>query len=265
MGVRELESFAGRFARAASSADVVRAVFLGGSLATGTADEHSDVDLYVIAEDGKLQAVCALVPGLLTGLDKVLFLRHVDHGFPMYIFICSDGTRGEIGVGEAGQLPDLHFGAYRTLFDRDGILDGYVFPGWPLVEETREAYLLSTLDWFWRAALNAAHYISRGDPWPAAEELAQARNRAATLLRLLRPGPSRPAQGLHRLSRELPPADRAALADSYVPLEHRAMATALAGLCSLVDAAGRQEAPGVADRHRLESLAELVKKQIPLS
>lgn len=266
MGIEQLQAFAREFARVFSEPEGVRAVFLGGSLASGLADDHSDLDLYVVAGDGELDSICRLVPELLATVGTILFLRPVDHGFPMFVFICAGGTRGEVGVIEASGLTDVHCGAYQVLFDRDGVLDGFVFPGWPFTADERQASVCRNLDWFWRAALNAGHYLARGDVWPASEELAAARRHAATLLRLRdRKGPNRPSAGLHRLPRELPEGDLKILEASFSALQIQPMAAGLAALCSAVHRLGQRELAPEDQRDRLAVLAELVRSLVPFA
>lgn len=265
MALDRLQLFAREFARVSSESKEVRAVFVGGSVASGTADDHSDLDLYVVAAAGRLESVCRAVPAMLATVGRLVFIRRVDHGFPMFVFVCADGTRGEIGVTEPAHLTDVHYGAYEVLFDRDRLLDGFVFPGWPLSEDQIRESLCRNLDWFWRSALNAAHYLRRGEIWPAAEELAAARRHAATWLRLRRRPPSAPVGGLYRLARELPPEELRLLAQTYSSLEIPKMTAGLTRLCTAMHAAAQGE-PAVEDqRDRLSLFADLVRALVPFS
>lgn len=58
-------------AKALAEADYVLAAALGGSDATGRTDQHSDIDLQVIAEDERVEDVFALARAALEGLGPI--------------------------------------------------------------------------------------------------------------------------------------------------------------------------------------------------
>jgi predicted nucleotidyltransferase len=64
-----------RFVAACREDERVMAAFLGGSYARGTADAHSDLDLYVITTDGAFDAFC---------VERAAFIRNL--GEPPWTF-----------------------------------------------------------------------------------------------------------------------------------------------------------------------------------
>ncbi len=209
----------------------VRSVFIGGSVASGLADRYSDLDIYLVATRSGLRRVLDQAHDVLRSCGELAFLKRVDHGFPMDIFIYSDGVKGELGFGTPETLADLHCGAYFVLLDRDGLLNGFVFPGWVLKQGERDAFLVNCLQWFWREAIFAGGYLARGDLWSAASQIAQMRDRVAALLRAAEPGHLSPQAGLEKLGRDVPDVRLDAVRESFFRLDGAEMNAAYHRLC----------------------------------
>lgn len=207
----------------------VRAMFVGGSVAAGRADAYSDLDLYLLARAPDFEEVAACSRRCLESAGELLFYRRVEHGFVMDVFIYAHGVRGELGIGTPQELGRLHFGHYQVLFDRDGLLPGYTFPGFG--PGPGPDWTVDSLEWFWRAALLAQGYLARGDLWSAAAALEDMRRRAAALLWQGRNPSGAVEMTLHRLGALAAEVDLEPLRASLVPLEARAMRQALDQLC----------------------------------
>lgn len=110
----------------------VLAAFLGGSLATGTDDEFSDLDLYVVARPETYDALVSDHAGLLAAMGSQLFHDVTPDfeglGFPMVHFALEGGVSGEIAICHPGSMMRTHGGPYEVLYDPEGILAGVVFP-----------------------------------------------------------------------------------------------------------------------------------------
>jgi hypothetical protein len=213
----------------------VRAMFVGGSVAAGQADMYSDLDIYLVATRSGLKRVLDRAHDVLRSCGEVVFLRRVGHGFPMDLFIYADGVRGELGFGTPETLSDLHYGAYTVLFDRDGLLDGFVFPGWALDERQRAEFLVGSLGLFWREAISARGFLDRGDLWSAASQIAQMRDRAAGLLRAADPGNPLPQPGLGRLGKDVPEGKLDPIRQSFFRLGRSSMEAAYRRLCRFAE------------------------------
>jgi hypothetical protein len=122
----------GRFASACDEHGLVAAAFLGGSYAAGTANEGSDIDLYVVTEEVDY-------PGFFAGrLDFVLSwadaatLKDMPNfeglGFDMVGFECPDGVWGQVALGHTGNMMALHGGPHDVLVDKRGLLTDVTFP-----------------------------------------------------------------------------------------------------------------------------------------
>ncbi|MEW6522722.1 MAG: nucleotidyltransferase domain-containing protein [Bacillota bacterium] len=236
----------------------VRAMFIGGSLASGRADEHSDIDAYIIAADDAFERVAAESTIRLGMAGTLLFVKRVDYGFPMDIFIYENGTRGELDIGKSSQFHHLHYRPYTVIFDRDGLLDGYVFPGFGTGTRGPE-WLLDTLEWAWREALGARGYLERGDLWSAAQKIVAVRCRVASLLRWVS-DPSGPVHSsCHRLGEILPGPAREAFSGSFFTLEARSMARAHRCLCEFLQVLANTGPLDAAARARLQKLTALAE------
>lgn len=130
------------FAVQLAADDRVLAAFLGGSLASGTDDEFSDLDLYVVARPETYDALLSDHAGLLKAMGSPLF-HHVTPdfealGFPMVHFALEGGVSGEIAICHPGSMMRTHGGPYEVLHDPEGILAGVVFPLIPMEGAAQE-------------------------------------------------------------------------------------------------------------------------------
>jgi hypothetical protein len=116
------------------------AAFVGGSLATGTADEYSDIDVYLIVADEAYASFLAERVAFMRQLGEPVFLEHFDgFGFDMVLFIFEDGIKGELALAKASSFVHIHEGPYRVLVDKTGLLKGVTFPTEQVpVEEQRQ-------------------------------------------------------------------------------------------------------------------------------
>ena len=118
-----------RFVGACRENTRVVGAFLGGSHAAGTADEYSDLELYMIVDDQNYGTFFAERRAFLGHLgEPVLFEDFSDFGFDMVVFIFSDGVEGELTLGRASGFDHIHGGPFEVLVDKEGILEGRVFP-----------------------------------------------------------------------------------------------------------------------------------------
>lgn len=168
------------------SDDRVAAFFLGGSHAAGTADEYSDLDLYLITTDAAFESLRSERKALLHALGEIVFLEeHSDFGFLMLLFIYTDGVHGEIAMAPARDLHDVHGGPHVVLLDNEGLLEGREFETFRLDHDARIRIADGLLRWFWydRGLLHVA--LARDSLWTAHHYLELCRERCLTLARLL--------------------------------------------------------------------------------
>jgi len=196
-----------RFAAASRDDPLVLAAFLGGSFAAGTADAHSDLDLYVITEDTDYDDFFLRREEFVAEwLDPVLLETTIDFegfGFDMVHFVGADGVSGELAMARRSNYSSMHGGPHRVLVDTTGLLEGVTFTNVPPDREQTRMAVSSSLRWFWLHATVLGKSLARGRTLDAARALGQMRDQLVALIWSL-PGP-------------LTAEDREALAATYVP------------------------------------------------
>jgi predicted nucleotidyltransferase len=151
MILQNLQEAIERF-RAASQADPrIVAAFVGGSLAAGTADEYSDLDLYLITPDEEYANFFAGRAAFMRQLGEPVLLEDFDgFGFDMVLFIFEDGIKGELALAKASGFLHIHDGPYRVLVDKIGLLKGVTFPVEQVPVEDQRCNLERLIKSFWR-------------------------------------------------------------------------------------------------------------------
>jgi hypothetical protein len=121
-----------RFRAACQHDPLVLAAFLGGSFAAGTADEESDVDVYVVSREEDYAQLWARRLDFVRPMGEPRHVVDVPNfeglGFDLVHFECVDGVTGEVAYGHAGNVMKMHGGPYEVFVDRTGLLEGVVFP-----------------------------------------------------------------------------------------------------------------------------------------
>ncbi len=95
----------------------VVAAFLGGSYAKGTADEYSDLDLYLITPDEAYEDLRASREAFMGRLGEPVFIEDFD--IPNIVFyVFADGTEGELWLGRESEFTHIHIGKWRLSWHR---------------------------------------------------------------------------------------------------------------------------------------------------
>jgi hypothetical protein len=163
--------------------DRVVAAFLGGSLASGKADEWSDVDVYVVTRDDAFDGFAAGLRAFVEDLGTPIFLE--DFGLRQTVFfVFEDGTEGELGCGSESNLLDIHKGPYKVLLDKSGILGGVVFKGHQPTREEQVEALRRQIFGFWHDLSHFVTAMGRGQIWWARGQLEALRRSCVNLVRL---------------------------------------------------------------------------------
>lgn len=239
----------------------VRAAFIGGSLASGTWDEHSDLDLYVIVDDGDYEAVFADRRSFLEAMGPVVLAEDFDgFGFDMVVFMLADGVEGELAFGRRSGFAHIHGGPYRVFMDRDGLLEGMTFPPSRPSPSQRRRSVDRTLAWFWRQLSLFATAAARGRAWTAYGYLEKARREALDLVWLLDAPGSWPG-GFEKLE-EQPGTERAEpIGRTLVDLDLDRQLLAAQDLAKFVTERGRRAAAAVGHPYP-EALEAAVRRKI---
>lgn len=236
------------FAAACAQDERIAAAFVGGSFATGTADPFSDVDLYAIVREDAYDRFLGGHRAFFERFAVPVFLEHFDgFGFDMFVFILDDGVQGELGIARPDRFLHIHGGPFKTLVDKEGLLEGVAFPRHGPKEEEQRETLRETLHWFWRDVSLYAVAMARQRLWTAAGYLASMRRRCVDLGRLEADFGAW-ADGYEKLEDAVGEGVLADLKGAFSMLE----ADALAGAANCLISFYRHLAPGLARRHGIE-------------
>jgi predicted nucleotidyltransferase len=213
-----------RFVAACREDTRVVAAFIGGSHAARTADEYSDLDLYVILGDKDYETFFAERRGFLGRLGEPVFFEDFsDFGFDMVVFVFSDGVEGELTLGRASGFDHIHGGPFEVLVDREGILEGRIFPlHRPSQVEHRET-LRWLIYWFWHDLSVFNRAMVRGRLWTAHGLLESLRLKCVNVARLKHEFFSTDLVGYERLEQAADAQDLESLRATLCPLEREAM------------------------------------------
>jgi hypothetical protein len=158
----------GRFLAACRDDTRVVAAFLGGSHAAGTADEYTDLDLYLIVGDKDYETFFAERRAFLGRLGEPVFFEDFsDFGFDVVVFIFSGGEEGELTLGRASGFDHIHGGPFEVLVDKEGILDRKDFPLLHSTQAEQRRKLRWLIYWFWRDLSVFNRAMVRGRLWTA--------------------------------------------------------------------------------------------------
>lgn len=172
-----------RFVALCRADDRIVAAFIGGSVARGSADEHSDLDLYVIASDQGFPLLREAHHDLVRKLGVPLFSETFDDPNILF-FILADGVEGELCVAPQSGFADVHVGPYLTLLDRQGVLADVEFTARDAEPTDQHEQLRRAVAVFWHDFSHFVAAIGRGQLWWAVGQLDALRRVCVGLARL---------------------------------------------------------------------------------
>jgi hypothetical protein len=184
--MKERSQFIQKFEKLAREDPRVLSAFLGGSLADGTEDDYSDIDIYYILAEQSYSDFPFQMRTRLGEMGPLVFLeQHNNFGFDLILFIFQNGVKGELGLGTTKNLKNMHAGPYKVLVDKKGLLEGYVFPFQaPLEGKDLQEYIEKQLRWYWYWYSVFLSAVARGRLWSAFTQLQQMREYAFKLIAL---------------------------------------------------------------------------------
>lgn len=144
----------------------VRAFRVRGSLARGTADRYSDVDVKVWVRDADYPAFLDDLPAIVRTVGPTLDILFETPGSPFLFVQFDDGVQLELSTGPAGEAAGRDQGV--VLLDRDGIFQ--LAP-----DEARPWDQDLWLGWAWMSLSSVDKYLRRASLWEALAALERAR------------------------------------------------------------------------------------------
>jgi predicted nucleotidyltransferase len=172
-----------RFLSACQADERVVAAFLIGSNAKGKADEHSDLDLYLVTTDAAFDDFDAGRESFAGLLGEPLFME--DFGSPNILFlIFADGSEVEIYYTSESRIGGFFNAPYKFLMDKKNITAGITSSETKVDQAQQTEKLRRLIHWFWH---NLSHFITaleRDQLWWARGQLEELRAGCVGLARL---------------------------------------------------------------------------------
>ncbi len=182
----------------------VRGLWLTGSFGAGTADEYSDVDMFLLVSDAHLPGFVDEWPARVAPRYRPLLARRLGPA-PVFNHVLAGWLRWDVVVGGPADLNDLDPDHVMELFNRDGVRPTPSFRTGVQLEA-----VLEMTEEFLRVLGLLPVVVGRGELVTAVSGAGILRQLLTTLLRYRVEGP-RMSGALH-LSRVLPADELAALA-----------------------------------------------------
>lgn len=223
-----------RFSAASRRDDRVAAAFVGGSRGAGTADDHADLDLYLILRDEMYDAFFAERRDFMGGLGDAALLEDFNgFGFDMLLFIYTDGVEGELVMLRGSSFAEIPSGRVHVLVDREGILSPEGFPAIRRPEEQKQREDLRWgVVWFWRDLSQLSRWLARGRLWSAYAHIELMRHTCLNILRLKHDFTS-PMESYHKVEGAVDPADLAELEGAFCTPEREPLLRAVRTLLAI--------------------------------
>lgn len=152
----------------AAADERIRAFRLRGSLARGTADEHSDIDTHIWVADDAYDTVLAELPRLVRSFGPTVDVLFETPGSPFLFVQYADGVQLEL-LATRASVPGGRDHRAVVLLDRDGLWDDAHDPAPPWDERL-------WLGWAWMALADVDKFLRRDSLWEALATLERARS-----------------------------------------------------------------------------------------
>ena len=229
--------------------DRVAAVLVYGSHAAGTADEHSDIDLGIVATDDGFESLVADAPSFVEALGRPLFLDHFGNPARLHA-IFDDGVGLELIIDRARHL--ALEGPHRVLVDKDGLVETRATPPARPEDDVPED-VRRLVTWFWHDVDHVVTALARGRAWWAYGQLEELRGVVIGMARLQSGAADEDGEPYWKVDDVLPSELLATLRATVSPPELRPMRDAALAIIALY----RTLAGPIAKAHGIVYPAEL--------
>ena len=213
-----------RFLAAGLADERIIAAFLVGSNAKGTADEHSDLDLYVVTTDEAFDDFDARREAFVRLLGEPAFME--DFGIPNILFlIFPDGSEVELYYARESDVNQIFDSQYKVLLDKKAITAQIVLQPRQFDQASQREKLRHLIQTFWHDFSHLATAMARNQLWWAHGQLDVLRAICVGLARLRNnfSDPDVEEEVYFKLENAMPVEQLALLKDTFCPMEKRAM------------------------------------------
>lgn len=166
----------------AEADDRIRAAFVYGSHATGSADRFSDLDIGLVTTDDAFDDVVADGDALVRKLGEPVFLDHFGNPAQLHV-IFADGTALELIIDRESEL--TFEGPHRVLVDKAGVSERAAGrPGLTPESSDGPEQVRQRIQGFWHDVDHLVTALGRGNTWWAFGQLDELRRMVLNLARL---------------------------------------------------------------------------------
>ena len=237
-----------KFVKACQSDDRIVAALLVGSYVKGKADEHSDLDLYLITTDEAHDDFVSKRESFVRLLGEPLFMEDFD--LPGIVFlIFPDGSEVEISYVRESQARKILSEPYRVLLDKKNITASAVPSEREADQESQRKKLRRLIYWFWHELSHFISAMGRGHLWWAHGQLSALRLYCMNLARLRNNFSDTEVgeEGYFKIENALPIEQLSSLQATFPPMEQSAMLQAALVIVNFY----KELAPLLAQAHRI--------------
>jgi len=213
-----------RFVKICQPDERIVAALLVGSYVKGKADEHSDLDLYLITTDEAYGDFVSRRESFVRLLGEPLFMEDFD--LPGIVFlIFPDGSEVEISYVRESQANHVFSEPFKTLLDKKNITAGLVSRDDEVVRDGQTEKFRRLIYWFWHELSHFITAMGRGQLWWAHGQLGALRLYCMNLARLQNDFSDAGVgeEGYFKIENVLPVEKLSSLQTAFPPLEQSAM------------------------------------------
>lgn len=213
-----------RFIKACQSDDRIVAALLVGSYVKGKADEHSDLDLYLITTDQAYDDFVSGRESFVRLLGEPLFMEDFD--LPGIVFlIFPDGSEVEVSYVRESQVNYVVNEPFEVLLDKKNITVGVIPREREVDRDGQREKLRRLIYWFWHELSHFIAAMGRGHLWWAHGQLGALRLYCMNLVRLRNNFSDTDIgeEGYFKIENALPVEQLSSLQTTFPPLEQSAM------------------------------------------
>jgi hypothetical protein len=213
-----------RFIKACQTDDRIAAALHVGSYVKDLADEHSDLDLYLITSDDAYEAFTSDHESFIRQLGEPLFMENFELSDILFL-IFQNGSEVEISIGRESRLNEILNEPYKVLLDKKDVTANIVPRARQIDEGEQTEKLRRLIYWFWHELSHFTTALARGQLWWAQGQLGAMRLYCINLLRLQNNFSDQEIgeEGYFKIENAIPVEQLSVLKGTYCPMEEDAM------------------------------------------